>query len=417
MAPNLQENPLGAGGNKAAPDAFSSSAVLPFRMNPRRPELRAPLAALLALLALVRPRPARAEDSAMYLFQDYQESSGRIGVKSSTAQIDQDIGTDLHLSLGGVTDTIVGATPTGQPAPAGRDQVILSELHDYRKAWNGQFSDQIAHTNVGVGFSRSLEHDYVSNGYSLNTVTDFNQKNTTLLLGVAATDNNVQVTFEPAWFRKHTADGIVGVTQLLDPHTSVTFDFTFDRSTGYLSEPYKLVQDDIQVLPGLFVPHTYGENRPWIRDKGIALLSVTHDFASLHGALEASYRFYADTYGIVGHTLDLAWYQHIGDKVIVRPGLRGYQQSAADFYYYNLDATSIVPVAIPNPTSPHYSSDARLSALESFDASLKVIWTVTAWLQVEGGVESYRNRGTDGVTPQSAYYRAAISSVGAKFSW
>jgi hypothetical protein len=386
-------------------------------MNPRLFELRAPWAVLLTILALVRPRPARAEDSATYLFQDYQEANGRIGVKSSTAQIDQDLGTDLHLSLGGVTDTIVGATPTGQPALAGTDQVVLSELHDYRKAWNGQFSDQIAHTNIGVGFSRSLEHDYVSNGYSLNTVTDFNQKNTTLLLGFAATDNNVEVFFEPAWFKKHTSDVIVGLTQLLDPHTSVTFDFTFDRSTGYLSEPYKLVQEDIQILPGLFIPRTYGENRPWVRDKGIARLSVTHDFAALHGALEASYRFYSDTYGVVGHTVDLAWYQHLGDQVIVRPGLRGYQQSAADFYYYTMDASGILPVAIPTPTSPHYSSDARLSALVSFDANFKVIWTVTSWLQVEGSVESYRNRGTDGVTPQSAYYRAAISSIGAKISW
>jgi len=221
MAPKSAGKSLGAGGNKAAPDAFSSSAVLPFRMNPRRPELRAPLAALLALLALVRPRPARAEDSAMYLFQDYQESSGRIGVKSSTAQIDQDIGTDLHLSLGGVTDTIVGADAHRPAGPGGSDQVILSELHDYRQSLERPVlrSDR-PHQRRGGACSRSLEHDYeLSNGYSLNTVDRLQPEEHDPPPRRRCDDNNVQVTFEPAWFRKHTADGIVGVTQLLDPHT------------------------------------------------------------------------------------------------------------------------------------------------------------------------------------------------------
>ena len=158
---------------------------------------RAPVVLLLGALAIVRPRPARAEDAVSYLYQNYQEKDGRIGVMSSAAQIDKDLGTDMHVKLGGVTDTIVGATPTGQPAPAGSDQVILSELHDYRKAWNGEFSDQFSRVHVALGFSRSLEYDYVSNGYSLNTLTDFNQKNTTLLLGVATTENNIEASFEP----------------------------------------------------------------------------------------------------------------------------------------------------------------------------------------------------------------------------
>ena len=380
--------------------------------------LRAPSAALLAILALVRPRPARAEDSATYLFQDYQEENGRIGVKSSSAQIDQDLGTDMHIRLGGVTDAIAGATPTGQPAPAGSDQVVLSDLHDYRQAWNGSISDQIGRVNLGVGFSRSLEYDYVSNGYSLNTLTDFNQKNTTLLAGVAYTENNIEVNFgNRSWYMKRTADVIVGLTQLLDPHTSVTANFTFDRSTGYLSEPYKLVQKDIPIFANIVIPITYSENRPWDRDKGIALISVTHDFAPAHGALEADYRYYADTYGITGHTVELAWYQHLGDKLILRPGLRGYQQRAANFYYYNLDSTPIQPVFIPNPNSPHYSSDARLSALQSYDASFKVVWTPASWLEIEATVESYRDRGTDGLTPQSAYYRATVNSIGAKITW
>lgn len=352
-----------------------------------------------------------------YLYQDYQEPDGRIGVISSSAQVDKDLGTDMHLKLGGVTDTIAGATPTGQPAPAGSDQVVLSELHDYRKAWNAEFSDQLPRVHVALGFSRSLEHDYVSNGYSINTLTDFNHKNTTLLVGIATTENDVEVFFEPSWFKKDTADYIVGLTQLLDPHTSIAFDFTFNRSTGYLSEPYKLVQKDIQIFQGIVLPETFAENRPWTRDKGIALLSLAHDVPEWHGAVEASYRFYADTFGITANTMDLAWYQHLGERLILRFGLRGYEQQAAGFYYYNLDQTAIVPVRIPNPQAPHYSSDARLSAYQSFDYGLKAVWTVASWIQLEASIEAYRQHGTDGITPQSAYYRATISTAGVKISW
>ena len=147
------------------------------------------------------------------------------------------------------------------------------------------------------------------------------------------------------------------------------------------------------------------------------MLSLNHDFPEIHGAVEASYRFYADTFGITANTADLAWYQHLGSRLILRFGLRGYEQQAASFYYYNLDQTSIIPVQIPNPQAPHYSSDARLSAYQSLDYGLKAIWTVTSWLQLEASIEGYRQHGTDGVTPQSAYYQAAISSAGVKISW
>ena len=101
----------------------------------------------------------------------------------------------------------------------------------------------------------------------------------------------------------------------------------------------------------------------------------------------------------------------------MRPDLRLYQQSAASFYHYNLDSVSVIPVRIPNAQSAHYSSDGRLSALQSIDYGLKIVWTVASWLEFDGTIEAYRQRGTDGVTPQSAYYQANISSIGAKISW
>jgi hypothetical protein len=373
---------------------------------------------LSTLLGCLLPRGLRAENSVRYKFQDYQEAGGRIAVEVHGAAIEKDIGTAMHLKLEGVIDAISGATPNGQPAPAGRDQVPLSKLTDRRKAWNAAFSRQFPRVNVALGVANSRESDYVSTGWSVNTLTDFNQKNTTLLVGVAGTDDDIKVFFQTSRAKKRTNDLIIGVTQLFDPQTSVTLNFTWGRQRGYLSDPYKLVQKDTELIPGVSLPLTFGENRPDERDKWIALAILNKAFPKLRGAVDFSYRVYHDTYETNSHTLDLGWFQHIDEHVIVRPGIRFYDQDAAEFYYYRLDGTSVVPIAGPPRTNgPFYSSDYRLSAMQTFTYGVKAVWNVSDALQLDAAYERYDMRGTDGVTPQSAYCRANIFTVGGKFSW
>ena len=116
--------------------------------------------------------------------------------------------------------------------------------------------------------------------------------------------------------------------------------------------------------------------------------------------------------------MDLAWFQRVGSRVILRPGVRFHDQGAADFYRYRLDGTSITPAAgRPRPDGPFYSSDWRLSAMRTVNYGLKAIWNVTDALQFDAAWERYEMRGRDGVTPQSAYCRASIVTLGAKFSW
>jgi len=374
--------------------------------------------ALAGLWVAVAPRLARAEDAVRYKFQDYQESGGRIAVKVHGAAVEKDFGQSTHLKIEGVIDAITGATPNGQPAPAGSDQVPLSKLTERRKAWNAALSRQFERVNVAVGVANSRESDYVSNGWSLNTLTDFNQKNTTLLVGVAGTDDDIRVFYQTERAKKRTNDVVVGVTQLLDPQTSLTFNVTWGRQRGYLADPYKLVQKEVEILPGLLLTRTFGENRPAEREKWIALAVMNRAFPALHGAAEASYRYYHDTYGTDAHTLDLSWFQQLGDKVILRPGFRFYDQSAANFYYYRLDGTPIIPDSgAPRANGPFYSSDYRLSQLQTYTVGLKAIWNITDAWQVDAAYERYDMRGKDGVTPQSAYARANIITLGARFGW
>jgi hypothetical protein len=385
---------------------------------PTPPLRSARVAVFAALLLWLSPRAARAEDAIRYKFQDYREMGGRIAVKVHGAAIEKDFGTDLHLKVEGVIDAIAGATPNGQPAPAGSDQVPLATLTERRKAWNAALARQWARLNLSVGVANSRESDYVSNGWSLNTLTDFNQKNTTLLVGLAGTEDDIRVFYQSERAKKRTHDLIVGVTQLLDPRTSLTVNLTWGRQRGYLSDPYKLVQKTTEIIPGLSLPLTFAENRPAEREKWIALAGLNRTFPDMHGAADLSYRLYHDSYDTTAHTFDLAWFQNLGERLILRPGLRIHVQDAASFYHYDLDRSGVVPVSgPPRPNGPFYSSDYRLSALQTYTYGLKVIWNASAALQFDAAFERYDMRGTDRVTPQSAYCRANIVTVGGRFAW
>jgi hypothetical protein len=386
-------------------------------MTPRSSSARARAVFIASALTALTPRATRAENAFAYKYSDYRESGGRVAVQSQTALIEQDLGTDYHARVTGTVDAIAGATPTGEPAPAGSDQVRLTQLYDHRKAWNVDLSRQFARVNLAAGFGVSREHDYVSYGWSLNALTDFNQKNTTVLTGVAGTDDDVKVFFQGPYVKKRSNDVIVGITQLLDPRTSVSFNATWGRTTGFLSDPYKLVEKNIEVIPGIFLRQTFGENRPAERDKWVALASLNRAFPALRGALDTSYRYYRDTFGTAAHTVETAWFQRLGEKFILRPGFRFYQQGAADFYHYRLDDTTIMPVRRPSANGPFYSSDFRLTAFRSYNTGLKLIWNPTESLQFDAALERYDMRGRDGITPASAYIRATIVTLGARFGW
>jgi hypothetical protein len=375
-------------------------------------------AILAAALALSMPRPsARADDSVAYKYENYREEDGRITVVTESGSVNEDVATYGHIQLSGTIDAVAGATPTGRPAPPGSDQVPLTDIYSRRKAWNGDYSEQFRNLNIDAAFAESRESDYVSWGWSVTTLTDFNEKNTTLRVGVAGTDDRVAVNFEPAYLPKHTKDAIIGVTQLLGPTTFATLNVSSGLSTGYLSEPYKIVEKSVEILPNVFLDESFGENSPNTRQRESLYASLNHSFVKVHGAIEGAYRFYADSYGIVAHTLQVSWLQHLGANVILTPSFRYYTQTAARFYYYDLDETSIIPVRIPIGTAPYYTSDFRLSAEDAASYGLKIDWKASSFLQLDASYERYAMQGRDGVTPASAYPTAGISTVGVKFLW
>jgi hypothetical protein len=378
---------------------------------------------LAALLWLCHPREARGEDSVSYKYQSWQEDNQRIRVDSHYVDFEKDIDTETRFTAMGLIDSIAGATPTGELPRTPGGPVPVAPMEDLRHAMSVGLAHQFPRVKVDLGYAYSKESDYISHGWSVNTVTDFNQKNTNLLVGFGHTDDYVH---EPklGWTidrPKKGNDFIVGVTQLLDANTSLTGNVSYGRSRGFLSDPYKIVSTTMLDLdPGTY--YTPPENRPTEKNKVSVFLGLNRNVEKWHAALDASYRFYHDTFGITGHTVALRWLQDLGEHWTVEPSVRYYVQSAASFYYFDLDHAGIVTTFEPvlgetgTGRAPFYSSDYRLSHMQTVDAGLKLTWKPRPWLSIDAGYDRYIMRGLDGVTPQDAYSQANVFTIGLKFS-
>ena len=378
---------------------------------------------LALVLFITQPKEARAEDTLTYKYQSWQEDNGRIGVTSHYALAEKDLGPDMHFKAMGLIDSIAGATPTGELPRTPGGATPTAHMEDVRRAWDAELSRQFQHVNATIGYGVSKESDYLSKGISLNTVTDFNQKNTNLLLGYGRTDDTISEK-KLGWTDdryKTGNDYIIGLTQLLDPNTSVTGNVSYGQSHGYMSDPYKIVSTTMLDLdPGTY--YTPPENRPREKNKVSLFLGMNRNYENLHGAADLSYRYYTDTFGIRSHTLSVAWVQDLGEHFTLQPFVRYSRQSAADFYYYNLDKARIVTTYDTSSfetgtgKAPFYSSDSRLSRMDTLDVGLKLTWKIKAWVSVDAAYDRYSTHGLDGVTPQDAYYKANNFVIGVKLT-
>jgi len=375
--------------------------------------------ALIVLLGAI----GRAEDVLTYKFQSWQEADNRVRVSAQYALAEKDLGPDMHLKLMGLIDSIAGATPTGEKSQTTVGDVPMAPMEDLRRAWTVDLSRQFHRVALSGGYAVSRESDYVSHGWSLNTVTDFNQKNTNLLIGYGRTDDTIM---EPklGWTvdrNKTGNDYIVGLTQLLDPNTSLAINLSHGTARGYMSDPYKIVSTHLLDLdPGTY--YTPPENRPREKDKTVLFLGLNRNFEQAHGALDLSYRYYRDSFGIRSSTLSARWIQDLGSHFTVEPSLRYYAQGAADFYYYDLDQAGVITTFEPvrgetgTGRAPFYSSDYRLSRMSTLSVGLQVTWKIRPWIALDAAYDRYTSRGSDGVTPQAAYSKANTFTVGLRIS-
>lgn len=343
-----------------------------------------------------RPRPRPGDDD-----DDDREAEDRrlTGLLNGAGDVTRPVNT-----IAGATPA-PGPTPTPPPAPgpapapATNDIPVLgplpmAEVEDTRVGLSIEATHRMgAHTFAGQ-IAYSTEEDFQSIGLSIRDSVDFNQKNTTLVLGAAYTHDIIDVGAGTSARERDTVDVMIGLVQLLGPKAFVSLNLTWGSADGYLSDPYKVAE-----LNGSLVR----EIRPEQRDRWIAMVTLARYIESLNASVEGSFRHYADTFGIQSGTVSLAWRQRLLEKFTLSPFVRFYRQTAADFYDVRFTGSP-----------EHYSADYRLSAFDAVSLGLKVVWQASERVAFDLGYERYVQSGTDDRTPDEAYTSANIVTGGAR---
>ncbi|MBT7068721.1 MAG: DUF3570 domain-containing protein, partial [Verrucomicrobia bacterium] len=283
------------------------------------------------------------------------------------------------------------ATPDPPPPPVRSTELPTAEVEDTRIGLNLELSKRVGRQTFVGQLAYSTEEDYDSYGVAFSDAIAFNEQNTTLLLGGAYTHDLISV---PGLLddTKQTIDLMVGVTQVLGPKTTATLNLTASRAEGYLADPYKVVE-----LNGALVY----EQRPDVKDKVVVYASLTRYIEWLQASSELSYRWFEDSNGITSQTVGLAWYQRLGRHLILRPRVRLYNQTAADFYGYVFEGAP-----------EFYSSDYRVSAMQATGYGLKLIWNPTRTLSLDIGYDHYEQEGKDDVGLPEMYPSAEFITGG-----
>ncbi len=309
---------------------------------------------------------AEEQGSLAYRYSHYSESSlpaaatngqngERYQVDSHQFRLLKPISERYELAADLVVESMSGASPWFVvPDADGRSIQVMSgaTIDDQRVAIdiNPRRYREQGFEGMTVGFSK--ERDYLSFNAGIETRQDFNGRNTSVSSALGVSSDFLEPT-DGASTRfpnrigsadKTSGQWLLAVSQALTPQTALQLGMSYSYSHGYLSDPYKQVYVDANILP---------DSRPSSRHQLAASVRLRQYFPALKAALHADYRRFGDSWGVVSDTLEVSWQQNLPGGWRLAPSLRWYEQGAADFYrnYF------VAPRA-----DGHYSSDYRLSA-------------------------------------------------------
>lgn len=340
-------------------------------------------------------QPLQLDSALLY----YKENAGRVQAIEPVVSLKKDFG-DLRVLDGTLTiDTLSGATPNGA-LPAHKAQTFVGpssrsltpkpgtkttfytaspgSLPEDPRFSETRVAGDVAWTQplglddtVSFGGHGSVEGDFDSAALHGGLSHSFNEKNTTLSAQISEEYDRIQARggnpvpgsdyelYEHEGSQSKTVSGaLVGVTQVLARNWLMDLNYTYDHSSGYLTDPYRI----LSVLDGAGNVSGYRyENRPDTR--GRQSLYWVNKVALGPTVLDISYRRSKDSWGIGSDTVEAHVRIDLRRGMYLEPHARWYHQSAADFYNLYVSAAGPLPTFM--------SADPRLAALVGTTFGLK----------------------------------------------
>lgn len=382
----------------------------------------------------------------------YAEGDSRVMAIEPVVLASHDFGDERIVTLKVVFDSLSGASPNGatpastpqtftRPSGAGSYTVEAGELpldgtfKDSRWALSGDYVFPVSDSGkFGYGLAGSTEFDFRSFGGNLRYALDFNQHNTTLSAGLSYEADTISaVGGEPTPLAvvpppggpgnegggesKGVVDVVIGLSQVLDPLSVAQFNYSLSASSGYHTDPYKILS--VVDANGEPLRYVY-ESRPDARTKH-ALFARYKRFVFARDVFDVSYRYMTDDWKVRSSTVDTLYRWNFADNKYFEPHLRWYAQTAADFYrvaLYDGEETTV----------DFASADPRLGAFTGWTAGLKYGQALASGNQWSARLEYYRQAGKVAGVPDPAAaglakfdlepdLTAAMVTFGYRFQW
>ena len=350
------------------------------------------LTLLLAASAALVGQKAQADETSSsptvgYRFNVYDEDafSGapiigdpkRYHVDTQQMDFSSGVGDRNTLNVNATHEVMSGSSPWYSiPGPNNKPIQVLSgaTIRDHRSAIDASLThDAGGNSTTTVDASYSTERDYHATAIGAEHTLPINTA-LTLGFGGSLSHDIIEPTDALIFDRithaeKNTLSAFGSLSWVLNKASVIESGIQLNYQSGYLSDPYKLATvGDVQ-LP---------DTRPDRRTEAVWLVRYRYAVNS-NAALHADSRVAVNSWGQKSLTLDVAWYQSLGNGWQLVPGVRYYSQGSARFY---------APFFAAEDAARFYSSDYRLGAFGSIAANINVRKQFGRW-ELVAGAERY----------------------------
>lgn len=253
---------------------------------------------------------------------------------------------------------------------------------DTRVAFDGKATYYFDRAAAGLGMAYSREQDWVSHSGSLDVRIASADNNRIYAAGIGYNHDAIASVADSSIDEsRSTWEGILGVTQVISQTQLVQSNLTLSYGSGFFNDVYRT-----------------GDVRPDERLAGAWLTRYRHYVPAADGAVHVDYRLFADDWGMVAHTVELAWYQQVSDDWTVRPFMRYHSQDKTRFYS---------PAAASTDWTGLFSNDPRLGSFGALSSGFAVEKSFEDGWTVQMHAEYYERNadwhltanGSDGVDP------------------
>ena len=246
--------------------------------------------------------------------------------------------------LDAVSNASIDVVTTASKYKETRNEFGLSADYVYRDS------------QITVGATTSREPDYTANAGSVDVTQEVFGGMTSVSLGFTRGADKVGKHNSPEFSdtARHWQYRL-GITQILTPRWIMSANVEALSDDGYLGSPYRSAR-----VFGAFVP----ERNPRTRSARAMKLRLIGDLGS-RDSLQASYRYFTDTWDIKAHTAELGYSRYFGDAFLADTFLRYYTQKHALFYSDNAQTETVF-----------VSRNRQLSTFNSIGLGAKLSWTV-----------------------------------------